>query len=195
MIIDDPQKADEALFDADRRRVQAWYDHVLLSRLDSLSDSAIVIVMQRLCEDDLVAHVLKHGGWDVLSLPIIAQRQERHLIDTPFGPRYFTRKPGDFLDPFRDDEATIAAIRNTLSEDAFASQYLQDPSLPAQMRARRAEQDRSFSKALASGISLEIGRTWRARKILSEEFSISDEEAMESYREFAAIVEELEQMI
>lgn len=195
VIIDDPQKADDALFETDRKRVQLWYDQVLFSRLDSLSDSAIIVVMQRLCEDDLVAHVLKHGNWDVLALPIIAQRQERYVIDSPFGPRHFTREPGDFLDPLRDDEATIAAIRSSMSEEAFASQYLQDPSLPAQMRARRAERDRGFSEALRSGNPLEIGRAWRARHVLTEEVSISDEEAMDAYREFAAIVEELEQKI
>jgi hypothetical protein len=67
IIIDDPLKADDALSEARRRSVNEWFDNTLRSRLNSQDKGAIIIVMQRLHADDLVAHVQEHESWDVLS--------------------------------------------------------------------------------------------------------------------------------
>jgi thiamine kinase-like enzyme len=77
-----------------RASVNQWFDGTLFSRLNDKTKGAIVIVMQRLHEDDLVGHVLKREGWDVLSLPAIAEREEHYVVDGPFGPRYFDRGAG-----------------------------------------------------------------------------------------------------
>jgi hypothetical protein len=58
IVIDDPQKADEAHSEASRKATYAWFDNVLLSRLNDKTHGSIIIVMQRLHEDDLVGHVL-----------------------------------------------------------------------------------------------------------------------------------------
>lgn len=47
---------------------------------------AIVIIMQRLHEDDLVGHVLSQEAWEVLSFPAIAERDEIFDYETPYGP-------------------------------------------------------------------------------------------------------------
>jgi len=57
IIIDDPSKPEEALSDARRQATNEWYDNTLYSRLNDKREGAIVIVMQRLHEDDLVGHV------------------------------------------------------------------------------------------------------------------------------------------
>ena len=57
IIIDDPLKADDALSGSRRSSVNEWYDNTLRSRLNSQEGGAIIIVMQRLHADDLVAHV------------------------------------------------------------------------------------------------------------------------------------------
>ena len=57
IVIDDPLKPEEALSDARRQAANEWYDHTLYSRLNDKREGAIVIVMQRLHEDDLVGHV------------------------------------------------------------------------------------------------------------------------------------------
>src|SRR6476469_4296830 len=58
IVLDDPQKPDEALSEAHRNSAGQWFDTTLLSRLDSKSDGAVVIVMQRLHEDDLAGRLL-----------------------------------------------------------------------------------------------------------------------------------------
>ena len=60
VVIDDPLKADDALSEIRRRSVHEWYDNTLRSRLNNQETGAIIIVMQRLHADDLVAHVQQH---------------------------------------------------------------------------------------------------------------------------------------
>ena len=43
--------------------------------------------MQRLHADDLVAHLQETESWDVLSLPAIAETDERYSLVTPYGQR------------------------------------------------------------------------------------------------------------
>ena len=62
MIIDDPQKADDALSESSRKATHTWFDNTLLSRLNDKRDGAIIIVSQRLHQDDLVGHVLEQGN-------------------------------------------------------------------------------------------------------------------------------------
>jgi hypothetical protein len=99
-----------------------------MSRLNSKADGCIVIIMQRLHQDDLVGHVLEQGYWDVLSLPAIAETDETHVIETPYGRRLFVRKEGDALHPERESLAVYANIRQTIGEYNFLSQYQQTPT-------------------------------------------------------------------
>jgi len=127
IVIDDPQKADEALSETSRKATHTWFDNTLRSRLNDKENGWIIIVMQRLHQDDLVGHVLEQEHWDVLSLPAIAEVDERHLIDRPLGRRFFRRKPGDILHPARESAESLAHTRRAISEFSFASQYQQNP--------------------------------------------------------------------
>jgi predicted phage terminase large subunit-like protein len=127
IVLDDPMKADEALSETSRKAVHMWFDNTLLSRLNSKANGCIVLVMQRLHQDDLVGHALEQEHWDVLSLPAIAEVDERHLIDGPLGRRFFTRKPGDILHPARESAESLANTRRAISEFSFSSQYQQNP--------------------------------------------------------------------
>src|SRR5947199_7252480 len=73
IIIDDPLKPDEALSDATRQRVNEWFSNTLYSRLNSKRTGSIVLIMQRLHEEDLTGYLLGQGGWTHLSLPGIAE--------------------------------------------------------------------------------------------------------------------------
>ncbi len=127
LIIDDPLKPDEAVSDVRRAFANDWFDHSLLSRLNSQSTGVIIIIMQRLHLDDLVGHVLEQGGWEVLSLPAIAVQDEVHKIWTPYGEFTHRRNAGEALHPQRDSLAAIQALRAAMGESAFAGQCQQDP--------------------------------------------------------------------
>lgn len=77
-----------------------------------------------------LGHVLDQEDWKVVSLPAIAERDEVHPFETPFGPRRFARKAGEALHPARESLETLHHIRQTLGEYSFAGQYLQAPAPP-----------------------------------------------------------------
>jgi predicted phage terminase large subunit-like protein len=128
LVIDDPLKPDEAVSDAHRTSVNQWYDNTLRSRLNSKKDGAIIIIMQRLHEDDLVGHVLGHENWDVVSFPAIAEANEVHSIETIYGPVRHSRAIGDVLHPERESIEVLNQLRAVLGEYNFASQYQQSPA-------------------------------------------------------------------
>ena len=128
ILIDDPLKPEEALSDAQRQACNEWYDHTLYSRLNDKRHGAIVIIMQRLHEDDLVGHVLAQEQWEILSFPAIAERDEEHRIETILGPLCVRRRQGEALHPDREPSETLDRIRRTIGEYNFAGQYQQSPA-------------------------------------------------------------------
>src|SRR6201987_4718230 len=128
ILIDDPLKPEEALSDAQRQAANEWYDHTLYSRQNDKRRGAIVIIMQRLNEDDLVGHVLAQEHWDVVSFPAIAETDEVHEIETIWGPRCFRRRRGEALHPDREPLETLDRIRQTIGPYHFAGQYQQSPA-------------------------------------------------------------------
>src|SRR6516162_3244282 len=85
IIIDDPLKPEEALSESQRKAVNGWYDHTLYSRLNNKNTGCIILIMQRLHEDDLVGHVLGTENWKIVRFPAIAEADEIHEIQTPYG--------------------------------------------------------------------------------------------------------------
>lgn len=128
LIIDDPLKPEEALSDLQRRKVNEWYSHTLYSRLNNKATGCIILIMQRLHEDDLVGHVLTHEPWEVISLPAIAESDEVHGYATPYGWREHHRRTGEALHPERESLATLAQVKQTLGSYHFAGQYQQTPA-------------------------------------------------------------------
>src|ERR1700727_1485264 len=110
IVIDDPLKPDQALSEVGRKAVNEWFDNTLLSRLNNKETGIIIIVMQRLHQDDLVGHVLEQADWDVISFPAIAEQDERYTVPTPCGPFRFERKKGEVLDRSRESLETLMAI-------------------------------------------------------------------------------------
>ncbi|WP_137126181.1 hypothetical protein [Roseomonas sp. HF4] len=76
IIIDDPIKPMDAVSEAERRRVNEWFDSTVISRLDDPASGAIAVVMQRVHEEDLSGHLLNKGGWHHLRPPPSPRRTQ-----------------------------------------------------------------------------------------------------------------------
>ena len=127
IILDDPLKPGDALSETGRKSANDWYDNTLLSRLNSKEKGVIIIVMQRLHQDDLVGHVLEQGDWEVLSFPAIATEDESHTIESPYGRSRYRRTVGEALHPERESLELLGKIRKDVGEYVFESQYQQSP--------------------------------------------------------------------
>jgi hypothetical protein len=112
IIIDDPLKPDEALSETQRNAVNNWYDHTLSSRLNDKRTGCIILIMQRLHEDDLVGHVLPQGDWRVLKFPAIAEESEgRSITASARQIRVQTRSPSAYLQPY---SASFSSLRTNI---------------------------------------------------------------------------------
>lgn len=130
IVVDDPIKPGDALSDIERAKANAWARHTLFTRINKKSDNRIIIVQQRLHEDDMIGHVMEHAGFELLSLPAIAQDDEVHVIRTPFGAITHRRNVGEALHPERDSLETLENQRVLLGTEFFSAQYLQSPTPP-----------------------------------------------------------------
>jgi hypothetical protein len=77
------------------------------------------MVMQRLHQADLVGEVLDRGPWEVLSLPAIAEKDERYSIESPLGNHDYVRRAGEALHPERDSAEIYRKIREAVGEYIF----------------------------------------------------------------------------
>jgi predicted phage terminase large subunit-like protein len=124
IIIDDPMKADDAHSETTRRSVNEWYSRTLVSRLDDKEHGAIILVMQRLHEDDLAGMLLQEGFWRHLDLPAIAEEDQQ--IPIGIGGVY-KRKKGEALHAIRESLEVLANLKKEMGSLTFSAQYQQRP--------------------------------------------------------------------
>ena len=123
LIIDDPHNPQNVLSEKQRDKVLKWYDNTFSSRLNNKKNGAIIVVMQRLHENDLSGHLLEKGGWIHLNLPAIFEEETTINIGN------FTKiiKKGELLFEKREGKEEIERIRKDMGEYVFNCQYQQKP--------------------------------------------------------------------
>jgi hypothetical protein len=119
LIIDDPFKnAEEADSEVYREKIWEWYAFVARTRLEK--DGAVIIIMTRWHNDDLVGRVLErqaNGGeqWTRITFPAVCERNDRF------------RDEGEPLWPGKYDNDALLQIRQDIGERAWFSLYQQTP--------------------------------------------------------------------
>lgn len=110
IVIDDPHKAGEANSAIMRQNVIDWFSTTMESRKNS-PDTPIIVIMQRLHENDLTGWLLGGGNgehWDHLCIPAVNEQGES------FWPEQF---PLDMLERLKASNSYV-----------YAGQYLQTPA-------------------------------------------------------------------
>ena len=131
IIIDDPLSPSQALDAASRRAVNRWYDADIVPRLNDKGAGTIIVVMQRLHQEDLTGHVRAREAWDEVVLPAIALRDEIWRMHTR---RPIVRKKRELLRPEYESAERLISILGTIGAFNFSAQYLQDPLLSEKTR-------------------------------------------------------------
>jgi predicted phage terminase large subunit-like protein len=126
IIVDDPIRADDVNSETIRPRVNEWFDNTLRSRLNNARTGAIMLVMQRMHEDDLTGHVLRDARkWNHLIIPAETSTHRRYeLADR----RVHIMRPGDLMNPNRLGRAELDNFRQASGSRVFNAQFLQDPT-------------------------------------------------------------------
>ena len=123
IIVDDPFKAAEAASDAVRNSVYDWFKGSLMTRFDNPAEGVIIIVMQRLHQDDLIGRLRDEGGWEYLAMPgEFFERTVYDLGDGESGPSvpatYST--PSVSIAPRSTNSSSTSAKRNTTRKSSNA---------------------------------------------------------------------------
>ena len=147
IIIDDPLKAEDGASETARKRVIDWYHGTLSTRLNDKERGVIILVMQRLHQEDLAGFVIERGGWHELSLPAIATDDQA----VPVGPHeMYHRKAGSILHPERESRETLERIKAEIGSLQFSAQYQQSP-VPPEGNLVRREWFRTYDTAPSRG--------------------------------------------
>ncbi len=77
LIVDDPHSSLQASSNHLRNKAIEWFEQTFISRIDDKKKGVIVIVMQRLHEDDLTGYLTskKNSNWHLLKIPAIATQK------------------------------------------------------------------------------------------------------------------------
>lgn len=126
IIVDDPLKADDAYSDAKRNSMLEWSRTTLFPRLDDKQHGVIIVVQQRLHEEDLSGHLLATGNWLHLNLPAIAE--EDSVVQIGPGQARYHRRAGEPLDPLREPLPVLLALKRDMGSAIFSAQYQQTPT-------------------------------------------------------------------
>jgi len=78
LAIDDAHKADEVESELVRRSVIDWYDEVFSTRMNDPKQGAIVVIGQRVHEDDISGHLMEKG-FTQLVIPM-EYEEDRHCV-------------------------------------------------------------------------------------------------------------------
>ncbi len=127
IIVDDPLKAIDATSESARNAVYDWMKGSLMSRFDNPSEGAMIVIHQRLHQDDPIGRLRADGGWEYLEMP--GECVEQQVFDLGHGESW-TFKPGDLLFPEMFGRAALDQQRIDFGEMGFNAQILQRPSPP-----------------------------------------------------------------
>ena len=126
VLLDDPLSVDHANSAADLKSAELTFTEALPTRMNN-SDSANVVIMQRLNEKDTSGIILERElGYTHLCLPM--RYEEDRKCKTFIGFSDPRTKDGELLFPERFDEPQVAALEKIMGQYAAAGQLQQRPA-------------------------------------------------------------------
>lgn len=143
LIIDDPHSTETAESDIERANAVRIFREGALDRLNDLENSAIVVIMQRLHEQDisgLIIDEMKEQGFVHLMIPMRLEIERRCVTYLPPAPPpgqpdtrpIFWQDPrsqdGELMDPVRFPEDACQKMEAGKGAYGWAGQYQQRPS-------------------------------------------------------------------
>lgn len=125
LIVDDPHNPQQIMSEKYRTKTLEWFSNTFVSRLNNKKDGVIIIVMQRLHQNDLSGYLLEKSSneWTLLSIPAIAEKTEYYNI----GDFSKIRQKGEILHSKREGLKEIERIKQDMGSYIFSAQYQQKP--------------------------------------------------------------------
>jgi len=128
MIIDDPIKPIESESEVARAKAINHWKTTLSSRFNDPKNCGLVLVMQRLHDEDLTGYFLseEREGFETLIIPNICE--EQIIYSYPRSGRIKIYKENEILQPEREGTKELKNVRRTLGSFGFSAQRQQSPA-------------------------------------------------------------------
>ncbi len=126
VVVDDPHNVQDGESSAVTRSTCIWWDETMGSRFNNPNTGCRVIIMQRVSEKDLSAHVLAKGGYEHLCLPMEYESDRR--CKTSIGWEDWRESDGELLWPERIGPEVLSKLKKTLGSYGSAGQLQQRPA-------------------------------------------------------------------
>ena len=124
LIIDDPIGVQDANSPVKRAEAAEWFREAAQNRINSATDSAIVVIMQRVHEDDVSA-IAREMGYESLIIPM--RWDESYRKTTSIGWTDPRTEQDELMFPERFPKEWVDHLEKNIGAYAFASQYQQTP--------------------------------------------------------------------
>jgi len=126
VIIDDPHSVEGANSDQQRASTIEWFLEAVPTRLNKPMESAIVVIMQRLHEEDVSGVIIDKGlGYDHIMLPM--RYEPGRAFPTMLGLEDPRTDEGELIFPSRFPEVVVDRDENAMGPYAVAGQFQQSP--------------------------------------------------------------------
>lgn len=126
IIIDDPINVKDAYSETALKTAEYVLTKALPTRLNDQRTGWIVMIMQRVSENDPTGVFLRLGGWEHLRLP--SEFEPAHASSTSIGWRDPRTADGELLFPEMFPAPVLQELRTTLGSRDFAGQHQQRPA-------------------------------------------------------------------
>jgi predicted phage terminase large subunit-like protein len=123
-VIDDPINVQDANSPVERAKALEWFAEAAQNRINNVTTSAIIVIMQRVHEED-VASLALEMGYEHLTIPMRWDEQFRHT--TSIGWTDPRTEEGELMFPERFPKAWVDNTEKNMGPYAFAAQYQQTP--------------------------------------------------------------------
>jgi predicted phage terminase large subunit-like protein len=127
VVIDDPHDVHKSESDIVRTDTVRWFRETITDRLNNLDDSAIVIIMQRVHQNDISGFILEQG-WEYCHLMVPMEFEAGREPFNPLGWKDPRDEDGDLAWPERFSPEAVANIEREKGSWAYAGQYQQRPA-------------------------------------------------------------------
>ncbi|MBF8246374.1 MAG: phage terminase large subunit [Rickettsia sp.] len=121
LIIDDPHNPVNINSNKMRNHTIEWFENSFLTRMNNKHEAVVIVIMQRLHQEDLSGYLISKGGWELLKIPALAQEDIKFTI---FNKTYFFAK-GSLMNSKLDNLESLTKLKNEIGNKNYSAQYLQ----------------------------------------------------------------------
>lgn len=127
LIVDDPHSTETAESPTERVATTRRFREGAQNRLNDQERSAMIVIMQRLHEED-ISGVIQSVGMDFVHLMLPMEFEPERKCYTSIGFEDPRTEEGELLDPVRFPREVVDKLKRDMGSYAFAGQYQQRPS-------------------------------------------------------------------